>query len=164
MKHSEGAAILDTESGLAERERPLVLVVEDDDDLRGLVADLLRDEEFTVTEAPNGQAALDYLLAAPTPPSLILLDLNMPLMSGREMLGRLRGHARLAAIPVVIVTSEPPDKGAADEGAVARLQKPYAAGHLIKLVREHTALARPNDADDAGPGHSRDMHLPRLVD
>jgi len=163
MKQSDGASILDVGSELADPERRQVLVVEDDDELRGLVADLLRDEEFTVIEAPNGQAALDYLLGAPTTPGLILLDLNMPVMCGREMMGRLRGDARLAVIPVVIVTSEPPDLGPAQEGAVARLQKPYAAGHLIKLVREHAAPSP--GADDAADDTAQTSapRGPRLV-
>jgi CheY-like chemotaxis protein len=140
MKQFDRASILDAGSGVVERGRPQVLVVEDDDDLRGLVGDLLRDEEFTVVEAPNGRAALDYLLGTATAPSLILLDLNMPVMTGREMLAALRADARLAAIPVLLVTSETPPAGPLDKGTIGRLQKPYAAGHLIKLVREHTAV------------------------
>lgn len=146
MKQADRAPILDAGSGVAERGWPEILVVEDDDDLRGVVADLLRDEDFAVIEARNGRAALDYLLAAPAAPSLILLDLNMPVMTGREMLGALRGHASLAAIPVLVSTSEPADLGPAEgdrvEGAAGRLQKPYSAGHLIKLVRKH-AGTRP---------------------
>src|SRR5205085_2102838 len=107
MKQSDRVSILDAGSGVGRREGRQILVVEDDDDLRGVVADLLRDEDFTVVEAPNGQAALDYLLGAATPPSLILLDLNMPVMSGREMIVALRGDPRLTAIPILVVTSEP---------------------------------------------------------
>jgi CheY-like chemotaxis protein len=166
MKQSDRASILDAGSGLGRREGRQILVVEDDDDLRGVVADLLRDEDFTVIEAPHGQAALDYLLSTPTAPSLILLDLNMPVMSGREMIVALRGDPRLTAIPILVVTSEPPGAGPAAEGTVGRLQKPYAAGHLIKLVREHIAAAADADsADDLdGGGETVDLRRRPLVD
>jgi CheY-like chemotaxis protein len=164
MKHFDRASILDAGSGLVERGRPQVLVVDDDDDLRGLVGDLLRDEDFTVIEAPNGRAALDYLLRTPTAPSLILLDLNMPVMSGREVVAALRTDARLAAIPVLIVTSEPPRAGHPDEGTVGRLQKPYTAGQLLKHVREQTAAPPVVDGADEGTGRTSTVLRPRLVD
>jgi CheY-like chemotaxis protein len=164
MKQFDWASILDAGSGLVERGRPQVLVVDDDDDLRGLVGDLLRDEDFTVIEAPNGRVALDYLLRTSTAPSLILLDLNMPVMSGREVVAALRADARLARIPVLIVTSEPPRAGSPAEGTVGRLQKPYTAGQLVKLVREHVAPSRDHDDGDQRPGQTSAVELPRFVD
>jgi len=161
MKQSDRPSILDAGSGLGGGGRPQILVVEDDDDLRSVVSDLLRDEDFAVIEAPHGQAALDYLLGAATVPSLILLDLNMPVMTGREMIRRLRDDPELAAIPVLVATSEPPYLGPPDEGTVGRLQKPYHAGHLIRLVRQHTAAAPDEESADDGAGEPLEVRLPR---
>jgi CheY-like chemotaxis protein len=162
MKQFDRASILDAGSGVVERGRPQVLVVDDDDDLRGLVGDLLRDEEFTVIEAANGRVALDYLLRTTTTPSLILLDLNMPVMTGRQMVAALRTDSRLAAIPVLVVTSEAAPAGPPEEGTVGRLQKPYAAGHLIKLVREHIAPPSDDDADES-IGQTSTLQLSRSL-
>jgi CheY-like chemotaxis protein len=130
---------------LSARKDTEVLVVDDDDSLRQAVADLLRDEGFSVVEKPNGLAALDHLFAARTMPSLILLDLNMPVMSGQEMLRVLSGYLRFAAIPVLVVTAEVLRPDSPEEGSVGRLQKPYSAEHLLALVRRHAKPAREDE-------------------
>ena len=117
-----------------------ILDVEDDDDLRAAAVTLLRDEGFSVVEAPNGSAALDYLLGTGTKPALILLDLRMPIMSGRQVLHVLQGFLRFATVPVVVMTSESLPLEC-PEGAVARLQKPFTARALLALVRRHARAA-----------------------
>jgi CheY-like chemotaxis protein len=126
---------------IAREQQPQILVVDDDDDLRAAVGVLLGDEGFSIIEAPNGRAALDYLLRAPTTPSLIVLDLNMPAMAGREMVNVLQSHQHLAAIPVLVVTGEALPDGSI-EGSVGRLQKPYTAADLVVLVRRHASTKR----------------------
>jgi signal transduction histidine kinase/CHASE3 domain sensor protein len=82
---------------------PLVLVVDDDVHTRQLLSALLAAEGYRFTTAREGRDALAIL--AHERPRLILLDLKMPVMNGREFLRALRGDPRYAGIPVVVVTS-----------------------------------------------------------
>ena len=79
-----------------------VLVVDDDDDFRSLLVKILKDEGFSVQTASNGQAALTKIEGGK--PSLILLDLSMPVMDGFEVLRRLKQSEQLHSIPVIILT------------------------------------------------------------
>lgn len=133
---------MDTKSG---RTSGTILVVDDDADARTLLVDLLRDEGFNVDEAPNGKVAVDMLLAAAAPPALVLLDLNMPLMCGWEVIRIMSGNARLANVPVALVTSEPPRPGFPRETVVGHLHKPYAPSDLLALIARHVQ-AEPSDA------------------
>ena len=85
-----------------------ILVVDDAATIRVALAEILRQEGFTVVEACHGREALDYLLAGPILPRLILLDLSMPVMSGWELLGVLRAYRRFADLPIILVTGERP--------------------------------------------------------
>ncbi|HVV50421.1 MAG TPA: response regulator, partial [Polyangia bacterium] len=84
-----------------------------------------------------GSVALDHLLGARSLPSLILLDLKMPIMSGREMIRVLQGYVRLSRIPVVVMTSEALLAENSEEGAVGRLQKPFDVRQLLSAVRRY---------------------------
>ncbi len=79
-----------------------ILVVDDDDDFRSLLVKVLKDEGFSVQTAANGQAALTKIDGGR--PSLILLDLSMPVMDGFEVLRRLKQSEQLHSIPVIILT------------------------------------------------------------
>jgi two-component system phosphate regulon response regulator PhoB len=87
-------------------ERPLVLVVEDDADIRTLHACILDARGFAVATAANGEAALAALDQL-TSPCAVLIDLRMPKMDGAQLLACLRAHPHRANIPVAIVTAEP---------------------------------------------------------
>ncbi|MFY8215447.1 MAG: response regulator, partial [Chthoniobacterales bacterium] len=80
-----------------------ILVVEDDSSNREMLVRMLSKEGFSVIEADNGARALEHLAVAK--PSLILLDLMMPVMDGFEFLKIIRGNPELSAIPVIIVTA-----------------------------------------------------------
>ncbi|MGE0547466.1 MAG: PleD family two-component system response regulator [Kofleriaceae bacterium] len=80
-----------------------VLVVDDDPDIRETISEVLEDEGYSVVSAVNGADALDVLQSIK--PSLILLDLSMPIMSGQEFRCRQLADPALAAIPTVVMTA-----------------------------------------------------------
>ncbi|MBI5544645.1 MAG: response regulator [Deltaproteobacteria bacterium] len=80
-----------------------ILVVDDDADHRALLAEALEETGFTVEQAANGRLALDRL--EEHLPSLVLLDLKMPVMSGWAVLEALQKMPRAAAIPVLIISA-----------------------------------------------------------
>jgi two-component system, chemotaxis family, chemotaxis protein CheY len=118
---------------------PRVLVVDDDDAVRSIVAETLRGEGYQVDEANNGAAALEQLQAVA--PEVILLDIVMPVVDGYEFLERLRQEGDFADIPIVLVsaTHALPD-AAHDLGVRAVLTKPFDMGMLVAIVDR---LARP---------------------
>ena len=109
-----------------------ILVVEDNDDLREMVATLLDVHGAEVTCAPDGQAALKLLRGAPLLPHLILLDYRMPVMSGGDFLLARREESALAEIPVILVTAVPEETLHFD--AALRLKKPVASGTLVASI------------------------------
>ena len=82
-----------------------VLVVDDDDDSREVVARFLRRDGILVLTAPNGKDALRYILNRT--PDAVVLDLMMPEMNGVDLLQILRAYLRWATIPVVLLTAYP---------------------------------------------------------
>ena len=119
----------------AESEKQKYIVyVEDDARTVDLVKIVLRREGYVVTGAPNGREGLK--LIAEVKPDLVLLDLMMPVLTGKEMLRQMRADPNFADIPVVIMTALP---GAvpADElpGHQAVLQKPFTPERLFEVVR-----------------------------
>jgi signal transduction histidine kinase/CheY-like chemotaxis protein len=83
----------------------LVLIVDDDAEVRDIVGSTVQSAGMRAAEAINGRAALDWLRANPQP-ALILLDLMMPEMDGFEFLERVRADARLREVPVVVLTAK----------------------------------------------------------
>jgi CheY-like chemotaxis protein len=81
-----------------------LLLVDDDDDVRELVAGYLRGAGRAVVTAGDGQHALDLVAREPAPPALILLDLEMPVLDGAGFLARRATHAALAVVPVIVVS------------------------------------------------------------
>jgi signal transduction histidine kinase/DNA-binding response OmpR family regulator len=79
-----------------------ILVVDDDDDFRSLLVKVLKEEGFTVQTATNGQAAMTKIEASK--PSMVLLDLSMPVMDGFEVMKRMKQNEEWHSIPVVILT------------------------------------------------------------
>jgi CheY-like chemotaxis protein len=112
----------------------LVLVVDDDRSMRESLSELLEVEGYCVLEAENGQKALDVLEKTPHTPCVILLDLAMPVMDGREFLKLRAEDPVLRHVPVVVVSGN----GASAElldGINAYLLKPVKVDHLIKVIR-----------------------------
>jgi two-component system response regulator ResD len=114
----------------------LVLVVEDEKDLRHLLVDILIDAGYDVTEAENGGVALEK--ARNEQPDVILLDVMMPVMDGFEVLTKLRQEPATQATPVVMLTAFPPVKGelrAWRLGARHYVSKPFDPERVELAVR-----------------------------
>ncbi len=112
-----------------------VLIVEDDEDLREMMAQMLALEGFQTAAVANGRDALDYLHAADQP-DLILLDLMMPVMDGWEFRRQQRADPALAKVPVIVLSALDPARTASVD-ATACLEKPLDFDQLLRLVRDH---------------------------
>ncbi|HWE30205.1 MAG TPA: response regulator [Polyangia bacterium] len=112
--------------------RSTVMVVEDDHDIRVGVRSLLEDEGFRVLTVTNGRSALDVLERASELPSLIILDLMLPVMDGWHFAEQVRARPRLAGIPIVIMSAydDPPPPA----GVVGFIKKPLNPDTLLHLV------------------------------
>lgn len=116
-------------NALAEQVRSTVMVVDDDELQRKLVARLLCEANYQLLFAGDGLEALSQLRK--TLPDLILMDVMMPGMDGVEVTRRLKASPRFASIPVVMIT------GQSDRAVVAQSLKAGACGFVVKpLVRE----------------------------
>jgi CheY-like chemotaxis protein len=114
------------------------MVVEDDAETRELIAEVLRDDGYNVQTAANGAEALAALRTTASAPTLILLDLMMPVMSGWQFLDERAGDPRLARIPVLVLSADPTRQLASSRGVVAVVGKPFDLPRLLKLVRAVT--------------------------
>jgi CheY-like chemotaxis protein len=112
-----------------------VLVVEDEEELRDSIRDLLEDTGYIVVTACDGQEALDAL-AGVEYPCVVLLDLLMPRMNGWDFFAALRARPNLAAVPVVVYSSAP---DSAPQGVTRVLSKPLQPERLLSVVREYCA-------------------------
>ena len=123
-----GQAAVDPDADLV---RPRVLVVEDDPALRESLAEMLEDEGYCVYSAGNGAEALRVLMQIARP-SVILLDLMMPVMNGWDLISALKRDERFADIPVAVCSAveqqRPP--------AFRFIKKPINLVTLIETVEE----------------------------
>jgi len=118
-----------------------VLVVDDEDDIRCAIEEILQNEGFATVGARNGSEALERLRSSPGLPRLILLDLMMPEMDGWEFLSRIDEDRRLHRIPVALMSAHDSVRRALDkhrdEERPMRLlfPKPLNLLRLISTVR-----------------------------
>jgi len=111
-----------------------ILIVEDDPDVQVTLVDLLEDVGYQVDCAANGQEALNHLRRG-TLPSVILLDLMMPVMDGYEFYDHLQANAEWATIPVLVVSAAARELNADSRlGAAPHVQKPFRAQQLLALI------------------------------
>jgi two-component system response regulator MtrA len=113
-----------------------VLIVDDDPDIRELIAFKLRALGFTIEAAGDGEAALAAALAAP--PDLILLDVMMPKMSGLDVTKQLRANVSTEATPIVLLTAKAQEADVAygfSLGATDYIIKPFSPRELISRVQ-----------------------------
>ncbi|HEY2149235.1 MAG TPA: response regulator [Vicinamibacterales bacterium] len=121
-----------------------IIVVDDDPLMRSMLMKLLAIEGFHVVGAEDGLEALHVLRAvrhrAPATPSLVLLDLKMPRLSGDEFRRAQLADPVLASVPVVVMSGASDLEQRANVlGAVASLGKPIERDALLAIVRQHCA-------------------------
>ena len=116
---------------MSDRRRCKILVVEDDDDIRDSLKELLEEEGYRVDTAANGQQALVKLQERELP-QLILLDLMMPVMDGWQFQKELRDVPSLARLPVIVISASKFSREPLN--AAAFIPKPLDAGVLLETI------------------------------
>jgi CheY-like chemotaxis protein len=116
-------------------ERLIVLIVDDEPDIRFLVAVTLEVAGYDVIEAAHGDAGFEQARSAL--PRVVITDRMMPVMGGSELVKRLRADETTAEIPIVMLTASPGQEPDAD----ALLMKPFEPNELIELVNRLTGRA-----------------------
>ncbi len=113
-----------------------ILVVDDSDDTREMMAKLLELESFTVVTAKDGSAGLNT--AEAEHPDLIITDVNMPIMNGIEMIRRLRDTSSFADVPIMAITAygNGVAKEALEAGANRATTKPIQFNTLMVEIKE----------------------------
>lgn len=112
-----------------------VMIVDDENDTRDSLVDLLSDQGFDTITAANGAEAIDYLRTATTKPFLILLDLVMPVMDGWQFLEKRREDSELNKIPVVLISGQANAREtAATLGLAGCLEKPIGIASLFQMI------------------------------
>ena len=112
-----------------------ILIVDDDADVREAMSELLTHEGFDVSVAGDGERALKALRQAGKMPSLILLDLMMPVMNGWQFRQAQLQDPRLAEVPVIILTAAATtESNVSHLHPTAFLRKPVAVDKLLSLV------------------------------
>jgi CheY-like chemotaxis protein len=122
---------------------PLILLVEDDAAIRETVSECLISEGYRVDAAEHGADALARL-AGGERPSLLLLDLIMPVMNGAELVERVRAEPRLAGVPMVLMTAAIAAPGASLPAVDATLVKPFDLDDLLAAVERLAPRAAPS--------------------
>jgi two-component system cell cycle response regulator DivK len=112
---------------------PLALIIEDEPNLAIIFAEALRAAEFEVEIVHDGQAALVRL--AEVIPIIVLLDLHLPYVSGREILAQIRADARLVNTRVILTTADPLMAESVRHRADLVLIKPIGFNQLRDLAR-----------------------------
>jgi two-component system cell cycle response regulator DivK len=121
-----------------------ILVVEDQEDNRQILRDLLGNAGYELIEAENGEEALAAV--ARQRPDLILMDIQLPVMDGYEATRRIRTNPDLKSVPIIAVTSYAlagDESKALAAGCDGYVSKPYSPRELLAKVRAHLAISLP---------------------
>jgi DNA-binding response OmpR family regulator len=128
-----------------------ILIVEDHATMRGSVRMLLEPEGFEIREAADGGMALE--MARERPPDLMLLDLNLPGVTGRDVLAQLKAGEATKDIRVIIVTAtgEEGREYVLSLGADGYHTKPYSAIELLRTIERVLGGSREPELPDGEP-------------
>jgi CheY-like chemotaxis protein len=125
---------------MREPEAKKILLVEDDSEIRECLAEFLRDEGYKVEAAENGSVALNHLRSGQPLPSLILLDLMMPIMDGFQFREQQMLDHELATIPTAMLSAHGQVHAKAGSLGLAEiLRKPIELDDLLRIVETHCA-------------------------
>ena len=114
-----------------------ILYVEDNELNRKIIRDLLKRTSYRLLEAPDGEAGV--AMAIEHRPDLILMDVQLPKVSGLEATRTLRATAGFSETPIIAITSfalTGDDQKATEAGATAYLAKPYSPFELLQMIRK----------------------------
>lgn len=114
-----------------------ILVVEDQEDNRQILRDLLASADYEMIEAQDGEAAI--AAAKANRPDLILMDIQLPVLDGYEATRRIKADTDLQHIPIIVVTSyalSGDEVKARDAGCDAYVTKPYSPRLLLAKIKE----------------------------
>jgi two-component system, cell cycle response regulator DivK len=114
-----------------------ILVVEDQEDNRQIIRDLLAATDYEITEAENGEEALAAV--ARQRPDLILMDIQMPIMDGYEATRQIKADPALQSIPIIAITSyalSGDEQKAREAGCDDYVPKPYSPRQLLAKIRQ----------------------------
>jgi len=127
-------------------ETPLIVLVDDDQDAREMYSEYLTFMGFRVVTAASGREAIAVIQARL--PSLVLMDLRMPELTGAETLGLLRTEHVCDGVPVLALTSHAMDVEVAQahaDGFDAVISKPCLPDRLVELIQPHLAKQRDRE-------------------
>jgi two-component system cell cycle response regulator DivK len=117
-----------------------ILIVEDTEDNRRIMRDILTDAGYAVLEAYDGRSAVE--IAASSKPDLILMDIQLPVLDGYEASARIKEQPALHHIPIIAVTSyalSGDEEKARAAGCSGYLAKPFSPRQMLAVVREYLA-------------------------
>jgi CheY-like chemotaxis protein len=143
--------MLDVATNKQPSEMSQILIIDDDLAVSGLLFEVLRNAGYEVQNAKDGQKALNALREMQTLPSLILLDLVMPVMNGWQFRRAQLQDPRLASVPVVVLSGTVTFESDISElRASGYLRKPVSVEKLLDLVKR---ICPPRAFQSARAGH-----------
>ncbi|MEW6055104.1 MAG: response regulator [Bdellovibrionota bacterium] len=114
-----------------------ILIIEDEQDIRSSLQEILELEGYSVLAAANGKEGLELAIEGPYP-FMILLDLTMPIMDGWEFLAARKDHSILAGVPVVVFSATRNNiEATRNAGADDFIKKPIGLDPLLEVVRKY---------------------------
>jgi DNA-binding response OmpR family regulator len=117
--------------------KPTILLVDDQPQISKILNDVLSKKGYTIALAFNGEIA--YQKALEIKPSLIIMDIMMPVLSGFEAARKIKSHEELREIPIIFLTAKGQDSDKEEAlaiGAVGFVTKPFSPKFLLNLVED----------------------------